>query len=142
MRHSQGGDWTPFDVCCCVIVEESVHVTCLDAYSYTLVSAGLDKKVAVWDLRSADRAPMARLTIDGCAILKVAIGPHSTSAAVSSLKNLYMVDFMTGQSTVVTPFSDKRSMKRYNDLKWNNDRTVLYGGGDDMRVDQFTIAEI
>jgi len=119
-------------------------ITCLDSYDTILASAGLDKKVMIWDLRALDSTgytqPLRKLTVDDCAVLKVSIGPGITSVAVSTLKGLYLVDIANGTSRLATPFSDNRSMKRYHDLKWNSAHNLLYASGDDMRVDLFLSA--
>ena len=123
------------------ILAHDEMVTCLESYDSILVSAGLDKVVVIWDIRAMDSTslsrPLRKLSVDDCAILKVAIGPSAGTAAVSTLKGLYLVDFSTGVSKLATPFLDGRQMRRYHDLKWNNTRNLLYAGGDDMRVDQF-----
>lgn len=117
-------------------------ITCLDAFDNILVSAGLDKKVVVWDIRALDSTgytqPLRRLSVDDFPVLKVAVGPSASTAAVSTLKGLYMVDFTNGTSKIATPFKDKRPMGRYHDLKWNSARGLLFAAGDDMRIDQFT----
>jgi len=119
-------------------------ITCLDSYDSILVSAGLDKKVIVWDLRALDSSgytqPLRKLSVDDFAVLKVAIGPGNANIAVSTLKGLYLVDIANGTNRLATPFSDNRPMKRYHDLKWNGVRNLLFAAGDDMRVDQFLTA--
>lgn len=124
------------------IVAHKSMITCLDALGPIMISGGLDKQVMVWDLRTLDsggfQQPLLTCPIDDSVILKVAIGPGlQNSAAVSTVKGLYFVDFETGTSKIATPFQDQRSMSRYNDLKWNSQASVLYAGGDDMRVDVF-----
>jgi WD40 repeat protein len=118
-------------------------ITCLDAFDNYLVSAGVDKKVLVWDLRMLDSSgytsPLRKIVVDDSAILKVAIGPSGGQAAVSTLKGLHLVDFTTLQSKAAVPFKDKRSIGRYHDLKWNTNRNLLYAAGDDQRVDLYTV---
>lgn len=118
-------------------------ITCLDAYDNILISGGVDKKVGVWDLRMMDTTtgyyqPSRKLSLDDSALLKVAIGPSSNFAAVSTLKGLYLLDLTSGSCKPAAPFKDKRPIKRYHDLKWNANKSVLFAAGEDFRVDVFT----
>jgi len=125
-----------------IVAHESM-ITCLDAFDTILVSAGLDKKVMVWDLRTLDSTgytqPLRKISVDDSAILKVSVGPSSNSAAVSTLKGLYLVDFTSGISKLAAPFKDKRPTGRYHDLKWCVSQHILFAAGDDTRVDQFVV---
>jgi len=117
-------------------------ITCLDAFDTILVSSGLDKKVVVWDIRTLDNnsftQPLRRISVDENPVLKVAVGPSSMTAAVSTLKGLYLVEFNNFTSKPATQFKDRRTTGRYHDLKWNIPRGTLYAAGDDMRVDVYT----
>ncbi len=118
-------------------------ITCLDAYDNILVSAGLDKKLAVWDIRALDSngltQPLMKLVVDDQAILKVAIGPTTNYVATSTLRGLFLVDFSAGTPKAAQPPKEKKPPGRYHDLKWNGNRTILYAAGDDMRVDQYNV---
>lgn len=125
------------------VVTHEGMVTCLDAHENILVSGGLDKQILIWDIRSLSTnkysTPIRKILVDDFAVLKVAIGPSAASAAVSTLKGLYWVDFATGTAKPAVPFSDGRKMRRYHDLKWNNTHSILFAAGDDMRIDQFIL---
>jgi WD40 repeat protein len=118
-------------------------ITCIDAYDHLLASGGLDKKVAIWDLRTLDSngliLPIKKITVDDNAILKVAIG-LSNNVAVSTLKGLSLIDF-AGSATPkqAIPFKDQKPPGRYHDLKWNTNKSVLFAAGDDMRIDQYIL---
>jgi len=119
-------------------------VTCLDNTGYTLVSGGLDKKVVVWDIRSVGGnngviPPLVTFKVDDTALLKVAIGPDKNSAAVSSLRGLYMLDLSSGTHTMGITRSGTNGQNRYHDLKWDIARNILYAAGDDYRVDGYEL---
>lgn len=87
-------------------------------------------------------APVAALQLDDSAVLKVALGGgSSSSAAVSTLRGLYLVDFSSARpaARLAEPFKDGRRIGRYHDLKWANGRSLLYAAGDDMRIDVYSL---
>lgn len=81
-----------------------------------------------------DHQPIRSIGLDGTAILKSAIGPSAASAAISTRKSLYLLDFRSGE--LITPSTDKEA-GRYHDLKWNFSRNTLFAAGDDKRIDVF-----
>ncbi|KAG0613087.1 hypothetical protein M758_6G075600 [Ceratodon purpureus] len=121
-------------------------ITCLDAIDTNLIlSAGMDTRVLRWDFRSlansGGSAPVSSLQLDDSAVLKVSLGGGSNSAAVSTLRGLYLVDFSSARPVArpAEPFKDGRRIGRYHDLKWANGRSLLYAAGDDMRIDVYSL---
>lgn len=84
---------------------------------------------------------MSSLQLDDSAVLKVSLGGGASSAAVSTLRGLYLVDFASARPVArpAEPFKDGRRIGRYHDLKWANGRNVLYAAGDDMRIDVYSL---
>lgn len=119
-------------------------ITCIDAFDSTMIlSAGMDTLVHRWDIRTlgshGGSAPIATLQLDDSAILKVALGGCMSTAAVSTLRGLYMVDFSNPRPVpcLAKPFQDARRTGRYHDLKWAARRPVLYAAGDNMCIDVY-----
>lgn len=85
--------------------------------------------------------PVSALQLDDSAVLKVALGGSPSTAAVSTLRGLYLVDFGSSRPTARSsePFKDGRRIGRYHDLKWAGGRNVLYAAGDDMRIDVYSL---
>jgi WD40 repeat protein len=121
------------------IAAHDAMVTCLDAFENILVSGGLDKKIAVWDIRNFEN-PVRKFSLDDTSILKIAVGPTINYACVSTMKGFYLVDFATNTPKTVVPFKEAdKKFNRYHDMKWSPDKNVLYAAGDDKRVDQFVV---
>eukprot|EP00245_Coleochaete_scutata_P012341 TRINITY_DN4766_c0_g1_i3.p1 TRINITY_DN4766_c0_g1~~TRINITY_DN4766_c0_g1_i3.p1 ORF type:complete len:567 (+),score=75.98 TRINITY_DN4766_c0_g1_i3:122-1822(+) len=124
----------------------SLMITCLDASDTSMVlSAGMDSCVQHWDFRTLSQGgspPISALQPDESAVLKVAIGGSGPLAATSTLRGLYLLDFSGGSPTVrkAGPFPDwQRRIGRYHDLKWSQQRRVLFAAGDDQRVDVYSL---
>ncbi|KAL2652534.1 hypothetical protein R1flu_020662 [Riccia fluitans] len=121
-------------------------ITCLDAIDTNMIlSAGMDTRILRWDSRTLGNqggcGPVSTLQLDDSAVLKVALGGTATTAAVSTLRGLYLVDFALPRpiARLADPFKDGRRVGRYHDLKWAGNRNVLYAAGDDMRVDVYAL---
>ncbi|CAM6126900.1 unnamed protein product [Calypogeia fissa] len=121
-------------------------ITCLDASDTNMIlSAGMDTRILRWDFRTMSNqggaGPISTLQLDDSAVLKVALGGSSSTAAVSTLRGLYLVDFGSSRPTArsAEPFKDGRRIGRYHDLKWAGARNVLYAAGDDMRIDVYSL---
>lgn len=114
-------------------------VTCLDVFENTLISGGLDKKIAVWDIRRPDTS-IAKFSLDDTSILKISVGPTINNACVSTMKGFYLVDLATNKPKPVVPFKEQeKKFNRYHDMKWSPNKGILYAAGDDKRVDQFVV---
>eukprot|EP00897_Mesotaenium_endlicherianum_P001656 jgi/Mesen1/1518/ME000132S00457 len=83
--------------------------------------------------------PVAALPIDDTAVLKVALGGSPGTAAVSTLRGLYIADLGGPRYSArpADPFQDGRRIGRYHDLKWAHASKTLFAAGDDMRVDVY-----
>jgi len=109
----------------------SQMVTCLDAVNHSLISAGLDHQILIWDIRKlgaarGEVAQSARIPLDQHAILKIS-AIHKTGAddatalvAVSSVKGLFVVRVSDGKVVKAEPPQDKQEQdfKAYHDLLW------------------------
>lgn len=96
----------------------------------------------LYQIAQGGSAPVSALQLDDSAVLKVALGGgSSSSAAVSTLRGLYLVDFSSARpaACLAEPFKDGRRIGRYHDLKWANGRSLLYAAGDDMRIDVYSL---
>jgi len=110
----------------------------------TSLSEGWIGLVGAWlgSVWQGGSAPVSSLQLDDSAVLKVSLGGGTSSAAVSTLRGLYLVDFASGARPVARPaepFKDGRRIGRYHDLKWANGRSLLYAAGDDMRIDVYSL---
>ena len=123
-------------------------ITCLDATENKLASGGLDKVVAIWDLRAISSNngfthAIRKYKLDDTALLKVAIGPDSDYAATSTLKGLYLLDLITGTFRQADTSGGNNTgapsnTGRYHDLKWIPSK-VLYAVGDDSKLNGFVV---
>ncbi|KAG6543105.1 hypothetical protein Mapa_015354 [Marchantia paleacea] len=121
-------------------------ITCLDASDTNMIlSAGMDTRILRWDFRTLSNqggcGPVSTLQLDDSAVLKVALGGSPSTAAVSTLRGLYLVDFALSRpiARLADPFKDNRRIGRYHDLKWAGNRSILYAAGDDMRIDVYSL---
>lgn len=112
------------------------------------MSGGLDKVVAVWDIRTLgnnnNNSTLIQATnkwpIDQHALLKLSIGPHNNSCAVSTLRGLYLLDLVNGKvkpSNIQAYSPELQKVGRYHDMVWNGQQ--LYAVGDDCTFDVYSL---
>ena len=107
-------------------------ITCIDTFDHTLVSAGLDEKILVWDIRMMTSStaqavsPVKHIAVGQQAILKIAAartqGPVGAAGlvAVSSVRGLFVVRICDGVVVRATPPATRPAAQPYHDLKWTS----------------------
>jgi len=126
-------------------------ITCIDTFDYTLVSAGLDEKLLVWDVRMMASSaggchPVKQIDVGQQAILKIAAartnGPVGSAGlvAVSSVRGLFVVRICDGDVVRASPPTSRPNAQPYHDLKWTS--LGLWAGGEDKILDRFNVRPV
>ncbi|MEW5298650.1 MAG: hypothetical protein WDW38_000603 [Sanguina aurantia] len=121
-------------------------ITTIVASSTLIASTGTDGFMNLWDLRQLssqgpDVAALASVSIDGCAILKMAL---AGSPLREHRRRLYFVNLANPTNptiTAATPFNDGRARSAYNNIKWAAGQPLLYAiAGGQSEIDVYTLS--
>lgn len=106
-------------------------VTSIAGFDNNIITAGLDKRIVVHDIRMFHQAVAHRDFDSG--VLKMSLGPQGL-CVLSTLTNLYMVSLSSPQ--LVTSKAEGIT-GRYYDIAWNHNQSLVFAGGDSMMLDVF-----
>jgi len=120
-------------------------ITCVDTCGHSVISAGLDHQILVWDVRQLKQpvCPTQQLPLDNHAILKISAVEGSSGAmlvAVSTVKGLFVLRAGDGKVAKAGLFPSRPSFNAYHDLKWTS--AGLWAAGEDKSIDLFDVSPV
>ncbi|EIE21483.1 WD40 repeat-like protein [Coccomyxa subellipsoidea C-169] len=123
--------------------DSTAMVTTIDSRETTVVAGCLDTYISKWDLRSARdgmNAPMASVSMDNSAVLRVALGATPGWAAISTIDGLYYTDPFDSSLQPENMRAGVSTVQHYADVKWGTGELVLYAGSDQGMIDVYTVS--
>ncbi|KAK9908488.1 hypothetical protein WJX75_008589 [Coccomyxa subellipsoidea] len=121
--------------------DNTAMVTTIDSQETTVMAGCLDTYISKWDLRSSSQgmnSPLASVSLDSSAVLRIALGGSPGWAAISTIDGLYYTDPFEPSLKPENMRAGATSVQHYADVKWGMGEQVLYAGSDQGVVDVYT----
>jgi len=100
----------------------------MDVIEHFLLSTDQQDNLFFWDLRNTGKGPLFKYNVPGCSS-KVSFASVRQAIATSST-GLSLLNFEAEKIVEVPKFANGRPKEAYSDLRWNQDQSILFAGGE------------